>query len=147
LRRALDTNVLVYAHIPALDHHAKVRKFLLEQLADRNTVLAVTPMVVHEFVHVITDARRFDPPVPMPEALALARRYLGRSNVECLPVDEAAMLLALDLMDRHGFGRRRIADTLLAATLLASGVHELITCNPDDFRLFETLTLLDPRMG
>jgi hypothetical protein len=41
--------------------------------------------VLHEFVHVITDGRRFDRPVAMTEALTLARGYLGRSNVECTP--------------------------------------------------------------
>ena len=40
---------------------------------------------------------------------------------------------------------KRIADTLFAAALLTSGVHDLITCNPDDFRVFEELRLIDPR--
>jgi predicted nucleic acid-binding protein len=47
--------------------------------------------------------------------------------------------------ERHRLGRKRIADTLFAATLLTHGVTELITCNPSDFRIFEGLTLIDPR--
>jgi predicted nucleic acid-binding protein len=37
---------------------------------------------------------------------------------------------ASDLLDRHGLGRKRIADTLLAATLLHHGISELITWDP-----------------
>jgi predicted nucleic acid-binding protein len=145
VKRGIDTNVLIYAHLPALAEHAAVRRFLLDQLGQPGVTLVVTPLILHEFVHVITDPRRFDPPVPMAEALSLARRYLGRSNVECAAVDESAVRSALDLLERHGLGRKRIADALLAATLFRHGVRELITCNPSDFELFALFRLIDPR--
>jgi len=106
--------------------------------------LVVTAMVLHEFVHLITDPRRFAPPVSMAEALALARGYLGRTNVKCLTTDEPALLGAFALLERHGLGRKRIADTLLAATLLRHQVVDFATCNAADFRAFEPLTLVDP---
>jgi predicted nucleic acid-binding protein len=81
----------------------------------------------------------------MPEAIALARGFLGRTNIECLVTDEAALHLALDMMERHRLGRNRLADTLFAATLLANDVRELITCNPSDYRIFSELRLIDPR--
>lgn len=140
----IDTNVLVYAHVPGFAQHAAARAFLRARLEQSSTSLAVTPMVLHELVHVITDARRFDPPVSMAEAIEVARRYLGRSNVECLAVDEPAMAMALDLLEQHQFGRRRVADCLLAATLLRHGVTELATYDPDDFRGFEGLSVVVP---
>jgi predicted nucleic acid-binding protein len=140
----VDTNVLIYAHIPALAQHATVRAHLLELLADPDVVLAITPAVIHELVHVITDARRFDPPVTMAEAVATARLYLRASNVECLATDGDAARLALELLDRHRLGRKRLADTLFAATLLTHGVGEVVTCNPSDFTLFEGLATIDP---
>jgi predicted nucleic acid-binding protein len=82
----------------------------------------------------------------MPEALAIARGYLGRSNVECLAIDEQAVLRAFFALEQKMLGRKRIADALLAATLLTHGVTTLVTCNPDDFAAFEELTLVDPRM-
>jgi len=90
----------------------------------------VTPNILHEFIHVVTDARRFDPPVTMSEALATARLYLGRKNVACVDADETAVLMAFELLDRYGLGRKRLADTLFAATLLQHGIREVITCNP-----------------
>jgi len=147
VKRGLDSNVLVYAHIPALEGHGAVRAFLLEQLAEKNVTLVITPSILHEFVHVVTDARRFDPPVTMPEALAVARLYLGRSNAECVATDAEILLKALDLVERNSLGRNRLADTLFAATLLHHGVRSLITCNPGDFRVFAGLEIIDPRQA
>lgn len=145
MRRGLDTNVLIYAHMPDLPDHARVRSFLLGQLADEDVILVITPVILHEFVHIITDGRRFTPPVSMADALAVARVYLDHTNVECLSLDGQAVAGAFALIERYQLGRKRIADTLFAACLLDHGIHELITCNPDDFRIFDSLTMIDPR--
>ncbi len=146
MKRGLDTNVLIYAQMPGFEAHSEVRRFLLEQLEIPDLTLIVTPGILHEFVHVITDGRRFDPPVTMAEALAVARLFLGRSNFECIGASETILFEAFDLLEHHGLGRKRIADTVLAATLLHHGVSELITCNPKDFEVFDHLDLIDPRM-
>jgi predicted nucleic acid-binding protein len=145
VKLGVDTNVLVYAHMASLAEHAAVKASLKRLLDRRDVTLAVTPGVLHEFVHVITDARRFDPPVAMAEALALSRLYLGRANVDCLATDTAALVDALALVEEHNLGRRRLADTLFAATLLRHGVRHLVTCNPGDFAVFTGLQLVDPR--
>lgn len=146
MRRGLDTNVLIYAHMSSLSDHGAVRSYLLDQLADSETTLVLTAGVLHEFVHVVTDDHRFQPAVSMEDALKLARLYLSRKNIENVESDESSLLQAFDLVERHRLGRKRIADTLFAATLLRYGIHELITCNPADFRIFEELSLIDPRV-
>lgn len=145
MKRGLDTNVLIYAHMPELPDHARVRSFLLGQLADEGVTLVITPAILHEFVHIVTDGRRFEPPVSMADALGVARVYLDHTNVECLSIDRLTVAGAFALIERHQLGRKRIADTLFAACLLGHEVRELITCNPDDFRVFDSLTLIDPR--
>ena len=147
MKRGVDTNVLIYAHMPESPHHAEVRSFLLGQLSRDDVTLIVTPAILHELVHIVTDSRRFDPPLSMSDALALAQIYLEHANVECVSLDASAAISAFELMERHGLGRKRIADTLFAACLLGHGVHELITCNSGDFHIFEGLTPLDPRSG
>ena len=147
MRIGIDTNVLLQAHLPALARHDLARGFLLEQLRASDVTLAVTPLVLHELVHIITDERRFAPPVPMSEALAVAASYVERANVECLATDEASLLLALDLLGRHRLGRKRIADALLAATFLTHGVHRLATFDTAGFRLFAGLEAFEPRLG
>jgi len=145
VKRGLDTNVLIYAQMPVFPEHEIVRKFLLAQLALPDMTLVVTPSILHEFVHIVTDGRRFDPPVPMVQAIMLARLCLGRNNVDCVSTNESILLEAFDLMEHYNLGRKRIADTLFAATLMHFGIRELITCNPDDFRLFKDLKIIDPR--
>ena len=93
----------------------------------------------------ITDQRRFNPPVPLASTPALAKGYLARPNVDCLSLDGRALQLALDLLERHRLGRKRIADTMLAATLLRHGVNLIMTCNPSDFAVFDDLEVIDPR--
>ena len=147
MKRGVDTNVLIYAHIPSFEHHSKVHRFLSAQLKASDVTLVLTPGVLHEWVHIVTDPRRFQPPIPMAEALAVARSYLNRSNIGLLSPDEGSVLLAFEMLEQHSLGRKRIADTLMAATLLRHGVREILTCNPKDFAPFEGLTAVDPRFG
>lgn len=144
-RYGVDTNVLVYVHMPAMAHHEAVSAALMGLVRRPGTSLVLSPLVLHELVHVITDPRRFDPPVAMAEAVALARGYLRRTNVTCVDASGAAMEHALDLLARHRLGRKRVFDALLAATLLVNGVDTLITCNPADYGVFSDLMVLDPR--
>lgn len=145
LRIGLDTSVLVYANAPEAPQHAAVRAYLGRMFRDRSMVAVVTPAVLSELVHVLTDARRFAVPATMPQALALARRYLDSANVECLPDTPEAMTLAFELMAHHRLGRRRIADTVLTATLNVHGVSSLVTTNARDFALFrDRVTIIDP---
>ena len=146
MKLGLDTNVLIYAHLPISEEHEAVRNFLLTALGRKKNRFVITALVLHEFIHVVTDPRRFQPPVSMAEAIAIAQRYLGRSNIECAAVDELALRLALELMDAERLGRKRIADTLLAATLLSRGVDQLVTCNPQDYAVFDGLRVVDPRV-
>lgn len=122
-----------------------VKRQLEGFLAEPDASLVIVPIVLHELVHVITDSRRFDEPVSIQESIALARLYLDRTNVECVAIDSPSMSSTFELMELHQLGRKRIADTLLVATLLRHGVQELMTCNVADFRVFEELTVLDPR--
>jgi hypothetical protein len=64
---------------------------------------------------------------------------------EWVPEDAGALILTLELLRRHPLGRKRIADSLVAACLLRANVNEIITCNAADFSVFEGLRTLDPR--
>ena len=54
------------------------------------------------------------------------------------------MSLFFDWMLRYQLGRKRILDTMLAATLHTAGVRRFFTSNPDDFRVFGVFELLVP---
>ena len=77
----------------------------------------------------------------MNEAIAKARFWWNAVEVRhVFPTDDSTRL-ALDWLERHQLGRKRILDTQLAAILWTAGIQRLITSNPADFRLlgFETI--------
>jgi hypothetical protein len=59
-----------------------------------------------------------------------------RRQTKCLPTD-AAITLFHTWMRRHQLGRKRVLDTLLAATYRATNVTSLLTLNTADFMVFD----------
>jgi hypothetical protein len=51
------------------------------------------------------------------------------------PTDDSTRL-ALEWLQRHNLGRKRILDTQFAATLWTAGISQIVTSNPADFVLF-----------
>ena len=47
-------------------------------------------------------------------------------------------------MGKYGLGRKRILDTMLAATYFAGGVDAIVTSNPDDFAVFKEMKVVMP---
>ena len=147
-RIALDTDVLATAHCPALPHHAPLRRFVQRLLDDPDLTIVLSPVVVNEFLHLVTDAKRFDPPVEMAEALAVVDDYLQRPNVECSTLDGSTVTSAMERMRRHALGRKRVSDTFIAEGLMEAGVDVLFTLNTADFALFDdALVVIHPLRG
>jgi predicted nucleic acid-binding protein len=98
--------------------------------------MAMAAQVLAELCHVVTDGRRFERPLSMPEALELAEELW--LSEECRPVvmDAEAGALFLTWMHRHRLGRKRLLDTLLAATYHRAGVKRLATTDWRDFHTF-----------
>jgi predicted nucleic acid-binding protein len=141
---ALDTNILIAAHLPKLSEHGRARQSIERHLLKESNQLILTTMVLHEFIHVITDARRFENPPSMDEAIHVTRGYCGQSNVTIYSSDVFDFEEAMNLISKHHLSRNRIADTLLAATLKRHGVDTLWTRNKTDFAVFDFLNIIDP---
>jgi predicted nucleic acid-binding protein len=136
-----DTTFLVELEIQEHPAHASARALLQREVLDARVPLALAPQVLAEFIHIVTDPRRFQKPLPMAEAIAKARFWWNAAEVQhALPTDDSTRL-ALDWLQKHQLGRKRILDTQLAATLWNAGARRLISSNPADFQLlgFEVL--------
>jgi predicted nucleic acid-binding protein len=57
VRLGVDTNVLVQAHVAASPMHERVHAYLGSLLLREGTEIVLSPLVLHEFVHVVADAR------------------------------------------------------------------------------------------
>ena len=139
----LDCNVLV--QIAIADHPANSRTLAAVQSEiQQGTKLVFPSLIVTEFLHVVTDARRFDPPLTMPEALDWIEEFLANPAVSLLEPTQASTNQTLRWMRQFNLGRKRILDTHLAAILHTSGVRRLLTSNPADFTVFEVLETITP---
>jgi predicted nucleic acid-binding protein len=140
----IDTDVLVSWLVKVSPRHDDARRLIESEVRERGGSIAITPLVVQEFLHVVTDPKRFQEPLSMPEAI---QRILGIWNseevVQVLPVPEVVPR-TLELLAGLRLGRKRILDTALAATLEFAEVRRLATFNPGDFKIFDFLELVDP---
>jgi predicted nucleic acid-binding protein len=99
---------------------------------------------IAEFIHVVTDLRRFSQPQDSASARQLAEQWwTARDVVQVFPND-AATRQFLAWHGQHSLGRKRLLDTLLAATYLHAGITSLLTTNPSDFQILQAFACLTP---
>jgi predicted nucleic acid-binding protein len=131
----IDTSFLVAVEVSEHPQHPAAYKRLKKLLAAGEN-LALAPQVLAEFIHVITDQKRFASPLDMEAAIARADFWWSAKEVvQVLPNDKSTMLF-LKWMGVHRLGRKRVLDTMLGSTYQASGVSSILTLDADDFKIF-----------
>ncbi len=139
----LDCNILVQLAIA--DHPAHSRTITAVQSEMQAGIKLVFPsLVATEFLHVITDERRFAPALTMTEALDWMRDLLANPSIFLLEPNPASMAQTILWMRQYNLGRKRILDTHLAAILHTHGVRRLLTSNPADFKVFGVIEMVTP---
>jgi predicted nucleic acid-binding protein len=139
----LDCNILV--QLALQDHPANVAAAAAVQAEAQGGHRLVFPsLVVDEFLHVITDKRRFSPPLTMIEALDWTENFLSNSAVGVLEPGPESLRQTLRWMRQFNLGRKRILDTQLAAIFHTAGVNRLLTSNPTDFEVFGVFEIITP---
>lgn len=140
----IDTDVLVNWAMSGAPHHAAARALLEGEIAANKAPIAITPQVLFEFIHVVTDSCRFERPMHMDHAVSFSRElWEARETVRILP-GTTMLHRVLELIDRLRLGRKRILDTALAVTLDEAGVNRLATFNGKDYEVFAFLEVVDP---
>lgn len=129
----VDTSFLVAYEIAEHPKHQKARHFAAARCREG---FALAPQVLPEFIHIVTDERRFERPVPMPRALELTEKWRDAVEVRLVSPTQEACSVFTTLMARHRLGRKRLLDTMLTATYLAAGVHTVVTIDVRDFAVF-----------
>ena len=139
----MDCNILVQLAIA--DHPANERTLAAVQSeTQQGTKLVFPSLIATEFLHVVTDERRFAPPLTMHEAVDWIDEFLTNPAVSMLEPTQASMNQTLRWMRQFNLGRKRILDTHLAAILNTNGVRCLLTSNPADFSVFGVLETITP---
>ena len=139
----LDCNILV--QLALADHPANATTVASVQAEVKSGSRPVFPsLVINEFLHVITDARRFSPPLTMAEALDWVDNFLANPAVGLLEPTPESLRQTLRWLRHFNLGRKRILDTHLAAVLHTTGVRRLLTSNPGDFTVFGVFEIVTP---
>ena len=140
----LDTDVIVNWAMEGAEYHGEARALLRHEIQSGNTI-ACTPQVFFEFIHVATDARRFERPMSMAAALETARDFWDAPETIRVRPGPQVLHRTLELLGNLKLGRKRILDTALVATLQEAGVNRLATFNGGDYAVFPFLEIVDPR--
>ncbi len=136
----IDTSFLVAVEVSEHPLHAAASK-RLKKVLDADESLAMAPQVLAEFIHVITDQKRFTSPVNMETALARADYWwTAKEVVQVLPTDKSTILF-LKWMAEHNLGRKRVLDTMLGSTYRAADVTSILTLDGDDFKIYGCFNL------
>ncbi len=136
----LDTSILVAHAISDHPQHEAARHWL-DEAVTRDRIFAITSGILAEFIHVVTDARRFETPLTLSQALERAAFWSDAREVTLLTADEEANALWLKWLADYQLGGKRLLDTLIAVTWHVAGITEICTLNPRDFRVFEVFQI------
>lgn len=97
-----------------------------------------------EFVHVVTDPKRFTQPLTMESALERAEIWWESPEVDQVGSDTLSMRTFFVWMRQHRLGRKRILDTMLASTFSEAGVASILTTNSRDFTVLGDFVCVTP---
>jgi uncharacterized protein len=119
-----DVNVLVAASRSDHPHHAVARNWLQQALANagRGTPLKLQPMVLTNFLRLVTHPKIFIHPTPMPEALRFIDALLSAPGVDqpALATEWPAMH---QLCTDKAVAANGVPDAWLAAAVIHQGEH------------------------
>lgn len=130
----LDTGFLVAVELPEHVEHTAARTKLTE-VVSKGDRLSLAPQVLTELIHVVTDPKRFSQPLSIDDARDLAVQWWLAAEVDHVFPDAVAVQHFIDWHRVHKLGRKRLLDTMLAATYHTSGVTHILTLNATDFKV------------
>jgi len=130
---------LVAVEVSSHADHAASRA-RLQHLLKAEDQFAVAPQILAEFIHVVSDPKRFASPLPMEQAVQRAEMWWNAAEVVHIFPTAESMLLSLGWLETHRLGRKRLLDTMVASTWRGGGVTSVLTLNRGDFSVFGCFT-------
>src|SRR5262245_37513776 len=139
----LDTGFLIAAELVEHAEHIAARDTIARLLAASDRI-AIAPQILAEFIHVATDPRHFAQPLDMNTSFQIAELWWTATDTVQVFPDNRAVWQFLDWLRKFTLGRKRLLDTLLAATYLQAGIRSILTTNQADFQVFGAFTCIAP---
>ena len=140
--KAVDTNILVYAHREDCPFHAKALA-TMQALADGSSRWAIPWPCIHEFISVVTHPRIYAPPSPLTTALAAMRVWIESPMCEMIGEGPEYFSVLEHLATTARLSGPMIHDARIAAICQHNGISELLSCDRD-FSRFSGLKTRTP---
>lgn len=112
-----DANLLLYAYDEASAFHEKA-KFWWESLLSESETVGLCPCVLFAFIRIGTNARAFENPLSIDEAVAIVREWMGTDCLRILEFTAEDSEQAMHLLQQAGSGGNLTTDAQIAATAL-----------------------------
>lgn len=135
MKIGIDTTFLVQVSVREHPLHVSAVAQLDQHLVAGDT-FALAPQVMAEFIHVITDPRRFEYSLSMAQAREKAQAWWMARETERVAPTQECMDLFWHWMEEHKLGRKRLLDTMLAATYFGHQIETILSSNARDFHVF-----------
>ena len=136
--RLIDTNVLVHGYVLlGANKQALARDIISPIWQEGGGVTTVQNLC--EFFAVAT--KKVKTPMPVDRAQSIVKQILGSTKWRVLDRREGTVLQGIELVKLH---RVPFWDALIAACMLESGIHTIVTENERDFKRIPGITVINP---
>lgn len=132
----IDTSYLICWSIREHEKHQEARLFYENHFVKEKNRALLSSQVIQEWLHVVTDPKRFEKPLLMSDAIMSADRFLNASEFKIVHSSVEVDSLFMRWMREHSLSRKRILDTYLAATYYHAGARKILSTNWRDFKIF-----------
>lgn len=139
----LDTNLLVYAAMPAMEEHAAARTWLRARYEDTAELVGVSWPTLYAFVRLASSRRIMgDDASPLGGAWRAAMAFVEQENARLIEAGPVHASIAAELVATPGLTSNDVPDVQLAALAIE---HGLTLCTHDHgFARFGRLAWTDP---
>lgn len=144
IKICIDTNFLIDLDIMNSPRHETVYTMFCDWCNTSKDLYIFVDSFL-EYLHVVTDAKRFSLPLTMEQALQRINYWKSKSRIKIIYPDESDLNLCLLWLKKFNLGRKRLTDTLMAAACYNHGVTEIWTANSKDFEIFDCFKLIDTK--
>ncbi|MDF1823611.1 MAG: hypothetical protein P1U68_03155 [Verrucomicrobiales bacterium] len=140
----LGTDFLVACEIVDHPFHQQADALLQKLLADEHD-FALAPQTLAEFIHIVSDQRRMPVPLVVTDAISRAEQWWQAAEVVRIYPDGNAVPDFFAWLRQHQLGRKRLLDTLLAASFRNAKVTRIISNNGKDYDVFGAFEVVEFR--
>ena len=137
----IDANLLIYAYTPGIREHDAAAAWLTGLLSGTE-ILALSWPGVSAFLRITTDARIYNPPAPLEEAIERMTALLNHPRVTILePTTRHWRILTKTLIEGQARGPM-VSDAGIAALAIEHGAR--LATSDRDFARFAGLHFFNP---